>query len=362
MKNIFNLSFLPGLLSLIVAFLVTPFVIKLAYKIGIIDNPQKNKHPKVIHTYPTPRGGGLAIYIAVITISLVFLPLDKHLIGILVGATIIIIMGILDDKYNLNPYLRIVIGFIAAAAPIISGIGIAYISNPAGGIINLSNPKINFLFLGEERSIWLLSDLFALFWIVFMMNMLNMGAKGVDGQLSGVAAIAAITIALLSLKFSADITQWPIITLASITAGAFIGFLPWHFYPQKIMPSYGGATLAGYLLAVLSILSTTKVGTLVVVLSVPLIDTGYTILRRVLSGKSPVWGDREHLHHRLLDLGWGKRRVAIFYWIITAILGILSLYLNTRSKLYTIIGIVILLGGIILWLTYRPKLTNLKKN
>jgi len=362
MKNNFNLSFLPGLLSLIVAFLVTPFVIKLAYKIGIIDNPKKNKHPKVIHTYPTPRGGGLAIYIAVIAISLVFLPLDKHLIGILIGATIIIIMGILDDKYNLNPYLRIGIGFIAAAAPIISGIGIAYISSPTGGIIDLSNPKINFLFFGEERSIWLLSDLFALFWIVFMMNILNMGAKGVDGQLSGVAAIAAITIALLSLKFSADITQWPIITLASITAGAFIGFLPWHFYPQKIMPSYGGATLAGYLLAVLSILSTTKVGTLVVVLSVPLIDTGYTILRRVLSGKSPVWGDRGHLHHRLLDLGWGKRRVAIFYWIITAILGILSLYLNTRSKLYTIIGIVILLGGIILWLTYRPKLTNLKKN
>jgi len=362
MKNNFNLSFLPGLLSLIVAFLVTPFVIKLAYKIGIIDNPQKNKHPKVIHTYPTPRGGGLAIYIAVITISLVFLPLDKHLIGILIGATIIIMMGILDDKYNLNPYLRIAIGFIAAAAPIISGIGISYISNPAGGIIDLSNPKINFLFLGEERSIWLLSDLFALFWIVFMMNILNMGAKGVDGQLSGVAAIAAIIIALLSLKFSADITQWPIITLASITAGAFMGFLPWHLYPQKIMPSYGGATLAGYLLAVLSILSTTKVGTLVVVLSVPLIDTGYTILRRILSGKSPVWGDRGHLHHRLLDLGWGKRRVAIFYWIITAILGILSLYLNTRSKLYTIIGIVILLGGIILWLTYRPKLTNLKKN
>jgi len=362
MKNNFNLSFLPGLLSLIVAFLVTPFVIKLAYKIGIIDNPQKNKHPKIIHTYPTPRGGGLAIYIAVITISLVFLPLDKHLIGILIGATIIIMMGILDDKYNLNPYLRIAIGFIAAAAPIISGIGISYISNPAGGIIDLSNPKINFLFLGEERSIWLLSDLFALFWIVFMMNILNMGAKGVDGQLSGVAAIAAIIIALLSLKFSADITQWPIITLASITAGAFMGFLPWHLYPQKIMPSYGGATLAGYLLAVLSILSTTKVGTLVVVLSVPLIDTGYTILRRILSGKSPVWGDRGHLHHRLLDLGWGKRRVAIFYWIITAILGILSLYLNTRSKLYTIIGIVILLGGIILWLTYRPKLTNLKKN
>jgi len=362
MENILNLSLFPGLLSFILAFLITPLIIKLAYKIGIVDNPKKNKHPKVIHTYPTPRGGGIAIYLAIIISILVFLPIDKHVIGILVGASVIVIMGYLDDKYNLNPYLRIVIGFVAALAPIISGIGISYISNPLGGIIDLSNPRINFFLLGEERSLWLLSDLFALFWIVFMMNILNMGAKGVDGQLSGVVAISSITIALLSLKYSADITQWPIIILASISAGAFLGFLPWHFYPQKIMPSYGGATLAGYLLAVLSILSTTKVGTLIVVLSVPLIDTGYTILRRILSGKSPVWGDRGHLHHRLLDLGWGKKKVAIFYWIITALLGILSLYLNTKSKIYTIIGIVILLGGIILWLTYRPKSQNSKQS
>jgi len=361
MKSIFNLSLLPGILSLILAFMVTPLVIKFAYKIGIIDNPKKNKHPKVIHTYPTPRGGGLAIYLAILISTLVFLPIDKHLIGILLGATMIVIMGIIDDKYNLNPYLRILLGFIAASFPIIAGIGISFVSNPLGGIINLSYPQISFFFLGEQRNIWILSDIFALFWIVFMMNMLNMGAKGVDGQLSGVAAIAAIVIAALSLKFSADITQWPVITLASIMAGAFIGFLPWHFYPQKIMPSYGGATLAGYLLAILSILSTTKVGVLIVALSVPLIDTGYTITRRILSGKSPVWGDRGHLHHRLLDLGWGKRRVAIFYWLITAFLGFGSLYLNTRSKLYTIIGIVILLGGIILWLTYRPKTISKKK-
>ena len=361
MTNSFKLSLLPGIISLILAFIITPLVIKLAYKVGIIDDPKKHKHPKVIHTYPTPRGGGLAIYAAIIIASLLFLPIDKHLIGILTGATIITLMGFLDDKYNLNPYLRLIIGFLAAAAPIAAGIGIAFISNPKGGIIDVSHPQISFFLLGEERTIWLLSDLFALFWIVFMMNILNMGAKGVDGQLSGVAAIAAITIAALSLRFSADITQWPVITLASITAGAFIGFVPWHFYPQKIMPSYGGATLAGYLLAVLSILSTTKIGTLFVVLSVPLIDTGYTIARRILSGKSPVWGDRGHLHHRLLDIGWGKRKVAIFYWLITAMLGIASLYLNTKSKLYTISGIVILIGGIILWLTYRPKLTNSKK-
>jgi UDP-GlcNAc:undecaprenyl-phosphate GlcNAc-1-phosphate transferase len=246
--------------------------------------------------------------------------------------------------------------FAAAAVPIIAGIGIAFVSNPAGGIINLSNPQINFFLLGEQRSIWVLSDIFALFWIVTLMNFLNMGAKGVDGQLPGVVSIAAATIALLSLQFSADITQWPVIILAVIVSGAYLGFLPWNFYPQRIMPGFSGSNLAGYLLAVISILSTTKVGTLFVVLGVPLIDSGYTILRRILSGKSPVWGDRGHLHHKLLDLGLTKRQVAYFYWLITALLGALAINLNTSYKLYTIVGVAILVGGLILWLTYRPRL------
>ena len=353
--SIFNLAILPGLVALIASFLTTPLVIKLAWKLGIIDDPTKNKHIKVIHTYPVPRAGGLALFVAILVASLIFLPIDKHLKGILGGAAVLALMGILDDKYNLNPYIRLAGGFLAAGIPIAVGIGIAFLSNPQGGIIDLSQPQINFYFLGEQRSIWVLSDAFALIWIVFVMNMLNMGAKGVDGQLPGVVVVAATTIAMLSLKFSADITQWPVIILAAITAGAYLGFLPWNFYPQKIMPGYGGSTLAGYLLAVLSILSTTKVGTLIVVLGIPLIDTGYTIVRRILAKKSPVWGDRGHLHHRLLDLGWGKRRVAVFYWVISAFLGILALNLNTSSKLYTMVGIAILLGGAILWLTYRPK-------
>jgi UDP-GlcNAc:undecaprenyl-phosphate GlcNAc-1-phosphate transferase len=182
-----------------------------------------------------------------------------------------------------------------------------------------------------------------------------MGAKGVDGQLSGVVILSALTLALLSLKFSADITQWPVIILAGITAGAYLGFLPWHIFPQKIMPGYGGSTLAGYLLAVLSILSTTKVGILIVVLGVPLIDTGYTIVRRIASGKSPVWGDTGHLHHRLLKMGLSKGQVATLYWGVTGILGVLALNLNTASKIYTMVGITIFIGGLILWLTYRPK-------
>src|SRR3990167_1865734 len=355
MPNLSNLVFLPALLAGAVAYLTTPLIIKFSKKLGIIDDPAKHKPPSVIHTRPTPRGGGLAIFLAVAVASLVFLPLDKHLRGILVGASIIALMGLLDDRHNLNPYLRLGVGFLAAGAVVAAGIGISFISNPLGGIIDLSQPQIAFSLFGSQHSIWILSDLFAIFWITFMMNMLNMGAKGVDGQLPGVVVIAAITIAALSLKFSADITQWSVIILASITAGAYLGFLPWNFYPQKIMPSYSGATLAGYLLAILSILSTTKVGTLVVVLGVPLVDTGYTIIRRIASGKSPVWGDRGHLHHKLLDIGLTKRQVALFYWATTAALGIFALNLNTESKFYTIVGVIILIVGLLLWLTQKSK-------
>ncbi len=349
------LFLLPWILSAVIAFLTTPLIIKFAGRMGIIDDPKVNKHPKVIHSVPTPRGGGIPIFLALVISTLVFLPIDKHIAGILIGALILVVMGFLDDKYDLNPYLRLVLGFAAVAAPIASGIGIAFITNPfGGGVIQLNQPQIVIHLFGTH-TIWLISDLFALIWITFLMNVINMGAKGVDGQLSGVTVIAALTIALLSLKYSADITQWPVIILAAITSGAYLGFLPWHVFPQKIMPGYGGSTLAGYLLGVLSILATAKVGVLLVVLGVPLIDTGYTIVRRILSGKSPVWGDRGHLHHRLLDIGLTKGQVAFFYWAVTAILGFAALNLNTTSKVYTIIGVAIFLGGLLLWLTHKPK-------
>ncbi len=339
--KIINLLVFPLLLSLVISYVVTPLIIKMSKRLKIIDDPRFNKQSKVIHTVPTPRGGGIPIFIAILIASFFFIPVDKHILSILAGAFVISIMGYLDDRYNLNPYLRLGLGFFAALIPIVSGIGINFLTNPFGGIVDLSNPII--------------SDLFALIWIVFLMNMLNMGAKGIDGQLSGVVIIASLTITALSFYYSADITQWPVILLTSITAGAFLGFLPWHKFPQKIMPGYGGATLAGYMLAIASILSTTKVGTLIVVLGIPLIDTGYTIFRRIISGKSPVWGDRGHLHHKLLDSGLSKKQVSQIYWSTTAILGILALNLNSTYKLYTIIGVTLVLGGTIIWLTYRSK-------
>lgn len=354
-SQLLTLAVLPAFVSFIIAYVATLPAIRIFEHLKLVDDPKNKKHPKVIHTHAVPRSGGVPILFAILLSSLIFLPMDKHLIGIMIGAFIVVIIGVLDDKYDINPYIRILTGFLAASAPIVAGIGISYISNPAGGIFDLSVPRLSFHIWGEMRSIWILSDMFALFWLVFLMNMLNMGAKGVDGQLPGVATIAATTIAIFAIKFSADITQWPVIIFASIVAGSFLGFLPWNVFPQKIMPGYSGSTLAGYLLAVLSILATTKVGILLVVLGIPIVDTGYTMVRRILAGKSPVWGDTGHLHHHLLRLGFSKSQVSYFYWASTALLGAIVLNLNTYSKLYTIGGVTIFVGGLILWITYRVR-------
>jgi len=328
-------------ISFLLSVIITPIVIKYANKLGIIDDPKNHKHPKVIHKNPIPRGGAIPIFLAVAISLILSINLDIHLIGILLGGFIIALIGIFDDKYDLNPYLRIFGGLFAASIPVIAGVGVDFISNPLGGIILFDSP--------------LVSGVISVLWIVFLMNVLNMGAKGVDGQLSGVVIFSSITVAALSAYYSADITQWPTMNITIALAGAFLGFLIFHKYPQKIMPGYGGSTLAGYFLAIASILSTTKVGTLIVVLGIPLIDTGYTILRRILSGKSPVWGDTGHLHHRLLRVGFSKNQVANIYWSTTAILGIMALSLNSQYKLYTIIGITLVIGGVLLWLTYRSK-------
>ena len=346
--HLLDLVGLPFIFSLIISFVATWIVIKLAPTLGIMDDPGKRVHPAKLHSKPIPRGGGLAVFCAILASCAYFLPLDQRLTGIMFGASLVVAIGFLDDRKNLNPYLRLGVQFLAALAVVLSGVGIAFITNPLGGIVDLSHPQISFELLGDMRTIWVLSAIFAFVWIVGLMNAVNW-SSGVDGQLSGFAGIAALTIAFLSLSFSADITQWPVTRLAAITSGAFFGFLLWHKYPQKIMPGFGGATLAGYMLAVLSILSTTKVGTLLVVLAIPIIDAAYSIIRRIAQGKSPVWGDRGHLHHRLLDAGWSKRKIAAFYWIGTALLGTLALHLSSKAKFYTMIGIALAIGALILW-------------
>lgn len=118
------------------------------------------------------------------------------------------------------------------------------------------------------------------------------------------------------------------------------------------MPGYGGGSLGGYMLAVLAILSGGKVATAILVLGVPMMDAAYTIARRLYQKRSPVWADRGHLHHKLIALGWGKRKIALFYWLVSAILGAAALSLNSQQKFFTIILVGVVVGGFLLWLNF----------
>lgn len=349
---------LPFLVAAVVSYLATKPVIKLARRFGLVTDVKKRSHPAHTHTGIIPRAGGLPIYLGLLAGVLFFVPLDEHLSGILIGGTVLVLIGLLDDKFDLSPYLRIGTCLIAAGVVVATGIGISFINNPfQEGIIKLDQPRLEFNLFGQTRSLWIIADLLAIIWILWMTNIVNW-VKGFDGQLPGIVTIAALTIGILSLKFSADITEWPVAILAAATAGAFLGFLPHNAYPQKIMPGYGGGSLAGFLLAILAILSTTKVGTVIIVLGIPIIDAVYIILRRLKSGRSPVWGDRGHLHHRLLDAGWSKQKTAYFYWLTTALLGALALSLNSLGKFYTIGLLFLVIGGLLLWLRYFSTLSD----
>jgi len=340
-----------SLVAFLITFSLTPLVAKFAKKFGLVDDPRHRPHPAHIHKGIIPRAGGLAIYLGFVVTCLLFLPITKVLLGIIGGATIIILIGLWDDRADLSPYFRFLTNFLAAGIVVGAGVGIPYITNPFGGVLRLDIWRIGFNFWGPH-SILVLADLFAIFWIVWCANIVNW-SKGVDGQMPGFVAIAAATLGILSFRFSAhDISQWVVTALAFTTAGAFLGFLPWNFYPQKIMPGYGGGTLAGYLLAVLSILSWGKLGTAILVLGIPMIDASYTIGRRIVQGKSPFRADRGHLHHKLLDLGWGKRRIALFYWLFSAILGVVALTLTSQQKLFAIVLLAVIVGGALLWLNF----------
>ncbi len=331
------------LISLIISLIVTPLTRKYFIFRGWVEDPLvKNKKTKnATATSPVPRGGGIPIFVAIILTCLLLLPLDKHLSGIIIASFFSLIIGVWDDIKDISPKFRLITNLITAIIVVGSGIGIAYISNPFGlGVIDLSFLKINFNFLGPH-SIWIISDILAIIWIIWCMNIVGW-ATGVDGQLPGFTAISAIFIGIVGLKYSSDITQWPVIILSGAVCGAYLGFLPFNFFPQSIMPGYSGKSLAGFFLAVLAILSGAKLATLILLLGVPMIDGIITILRRLFKHQPIYLGDGQHFHHQLLRRGWSRRSIALFYWLFSFILGILSLFLNSSQKFYVFLGIFLL--------------------
>lgn len=345
-----ELFLIPFITAFLISFLVTPILIKIAPKFGLVDNPRTSTHPAKLHKIPVPRGAGIVFWASTVPVILINLPLETKFVGIAAGLTIAAVIGVLDDRFNLNPYFRLIINFLAAAVIVLAGVGITFITNPLDGIIRLDTIILSFDFLGKFV-LYPVAAAFALLWIVFVANMLNW-SSGVDGQIPGIIVIAAVILAALSTRFvSYDPNQIQLIKLAAILAGSAAGFLIFNWHPAKIFPGYG-VIVWGMLTATLAILAGAKVATAILILAVPFADGVVTIVRRIATGRSPVWGDRGHLHHLLLAKGFSQSTIAIFYWTVTLILGFFALSLSSSAKAFAITFVIIVVVGAILWLNF----------
>jgi len=234
-------------MAALISYLLTIPTIVLAKKFHLVTDAKVRQHPAHTHLGIIPRAGGLPIYLSIFFTSLIFLSINKIIGGILIASFLLIILGLFDDVYDLSPYFRFAANIFISALVIAFGLGIPYISNPLGGVFRFYFWQIPVNFFGF-RSIWVIADLLAIIWLTWTTNMINW-SKGVDGQLPGFVAITAIFLGLLSQRFiSHDISVQSVTTLSFIVAGAYLGFLPFNYYPQKIMPGYGGGALAGFLL------------------------------------------------------------------------------------------------------------------
>ncbi|HLD01397.1 MAG TPA: MraY family glycosyltransferase [Patescibacteria group bacterium] len=351
---------LPFLLALSATAAITPLVIYIGKRIKLVDDPKVHKHPGVIHTTPIPRGGGIALFFGVVFASIFFIPLTTTTLAIFIASFIILVVGVLDDRRNslgkdLSPYIRFIILFLCAVIVVGSGVTIDFITHPLGGVLHFDTFALSLFGLTLRAS-----DIISILWIVWVMNMLNW-SKGVDGQMPGIVAISAIVIGILSLRFPVvDHTILLDAKLSFIIAGSALGFLLFNFYPAKIFPGYS-ATALYLLLAVVSILSSAKLATAILVMGIPSVDAIFTILRRILSGRSPFWHDNKHLHHILLKRGLSQRQIAVLYWGFSALLGTIALTLQSKSKLFAIIMLVVIVGGALLFLHLTAKYTHEKE-
>ncbi|MEK7071280.1 MAG: MraY family glycosyltransferase [Patescibacteria group bacterium] len=355
-----NDNFFAFVSSFLFSFLFTIPTIYIAKKLNLVTDHKKKTHPAHTHKGIIPRGGGLPIFLAFFLATILFVQLNKIVLGVLIAGFLLTAIGLIDDQLDISPYFRFATNILISLIVIGFGLGIPYISNPFGGVIRLDLWKVTLDIFGTH-SILILGNLLAVIWLTWTMNMVNW-SKGVDGQLPGFVGIAAIFLGLLAQRFSAhDISTQTVTLLSFVVAGAYLGFLPFNVYPQKIMPGYGGGSLAGFLLGVLAILSFGKIGTAVLILSVPTIDALYSILRRLKNKQSPFRADWGHFHHRLLEIGWGRRRIAVFYWLITFILGIAALFFKGIEKMlaFATVGIVLI---VFIFIMERLKKTNFTNN
>ena len=330
----------------VVSFASTPLVKTLAYKVGAIDVPKDNRR---MHKVPIPRLGGLAIFLAFLLSVLVFAEIDRQMQGILLGAVMIVILGVMDDIMALKALPKLLVQIAAAAVAVYHGCVIQFFSNP-----NVFS-ETTYINLG-----WL-SYPVTIIWIVAITNAVNF-IDGLDGLAAGVSAISTAALTVIALM----VAETNVAIILSALFGACLGFLPYNMNPAKIFMGDTGATFLGFMLATLSVTGLFKMYAIIsfavpfLILGVPIFDICFAFLRRIAKGQSPMTADRGHFHHRLIDMGFSQKQSVAIAYMLTAILGLAAVLLTSSGELKALIliGAIFVVGAIGVKLIFAARDTS----
>jgi UDP-GlcNAc:undecaprenyl-phosphate GlcNAc-1-phosphate transferase len=328
-------------LACLVTLATTPLVRAYARRRGVVDRPEARR----VNTRAVARGGGIAIAVGFVAVSLVMLELNYGLgmnfvdepagvgalqiAALLGGAVLAAGIGLFDDFLQLRARWQLLGQLALACAAVALGVTVASVNFPAvpGGTLRFAGP---------------IAAIATVLWIVGMINSINF-IDGLDGLSTGIALIAAVTLGTISLGLGT--TAEPFVALfCFILAGALAGFLRWNFHPASIFSGTSGIMFVGYSLAVLSVLGAGKIAVALLVLGVPIMDTFWIIVRRMAARRSPFGADRGHIHHRLLDLGLSHRDTVLVIYGVCVLLAILSLALSGTGQMYAFLGLVVVFG------------------
>ncbi len=323
-----------ALLSLV----LTPLVRRVAIRLDNIDHPEERR----VNKAPIPRGGGVAVAAAFLLTSVGGLLLNSQtgqvpfprnldiseLAALLLGGLLATVLGVLDDTFQLRARWQLLGQLVLAVLAVGFGVAVTFVNNPFGpSVIPLTGPFA----IG-----------FTMLWVVGMVNSINF-IDGLDGLSTGITFIAAMTLGVISLFVSTP--REPLVALfCLILAGALLGFLKWNFNPASIFTGTSGIMFVGYVLSVLAVMGAGKVAVAALVLGVPIMDTFWIIVRRTAARRSPFSPDRNHIHHRLLDLGLSHRGTVMLIYCVCLLLAVLSLVLSNASQLYAFMGLILLFG------------------
>ncbi len=309
--------------AFIISFAATPIVKAFAQKVGAMDVPGEERR---VHDHPIPRMGGLAIFIGFLLSVLLFADIDRQMQGILLGCVIIVATGAVDDVVSLNAWVKLFLQIAAALVAVLHGVEIEVLMNPI---------------VWSSSEYWVLGG-FAIpvtvLWIVGITNSVNL-IDGLDGLAVGVSTISSLTMLIIALLVSDGAVA---IVLAALV-GACVGFMPYNLNPAKIFMGDTGSLLLGYVLATMSILGLFKFYAVVsfavpvLAIAVPLFDTIFAFIRRLLKGQSPFHPDRGHFHHRLIDMGLSQKQAVAVLYSISAILGLAAVLITTSGELKALI-------------------------